>query len=233
MWITEFGWVRDPVEDGVQCADAGGFKDFQWMTVSRNVQADYTTRAFAYADENWPWAGPMFLWNLDWHMYDPSYENMCSNLRYFSMLDVHGAPLPVFIAFQSMSKRPVSTSPRLGAAVHDMARVAEAGCAAMVDMGSFTVVNTGYAGSFSVDVEPANGPGIPLILTSPSSAVSGTVVSVAVNASSVKPGLYLLPINLRARIGERTASHVVKAWLLLKYPTAPDCVAKFNANPVE
>ena len=231
IWITEFGWVRNPQEDGVSCGDAGGFKDFQWMTVSSSVQADYTRRAFDFADKNWPWAGPMFLWNLDWHMYNSSYEDMCSNLRYFSMLDPHGDPLPVFKAFAAMPKRLAYNGPQLGATVHDMVRVAEAGCAGLVDMGSFTVVNTGLSGTFSVDVQPANGPGVPLVVASTATALSGSEVSVVVDANGVKPGLYLLPINLRTTIGERTASYLIKAWLLLSYPTTPDCVSRFNLSP--
>jgi hypothetical protein len=48
------------------------------------VQADYLARAFFYADENWPWMGPMFIFNLDfgtvnWYEY-------CDPVRWYSLL---------------------------------------------------------------------------------------------------------------------------------------------------
>ena len=96
MWATEFGWIRDPGAD----ADGHGgdwgwcklvpeFNDyFGWMLVSELQQADYLSRAFAYADAHWPWMGPMFVWNLDWH----DYGWLCEPARYFSVLKIDYAP---------------------------------------------------------------------------------------------------------------------------------------------
>jgi len=228
MWITEFGWVRNPAEDGLNCANEMGFRDFQWMIVSRNTQADYTVRAFQFAETNWPWVGPMFAWNLNWHQYDADYEARCSNLRFFSFLDSNGAPLPVFNAFKAMPKRPATYTPVVGAEIENMTRVVEAGCAGVIDMGSFTVVNAGYPGSLNVVVEPANGPGLPLVATSVQAVSSGDKVDVLVDTRKIQPGLYLIPINLRSVGEKRITSTVVRGWLLLNPPETPECVARFN-----
>ena len=109
MWATEFGWIRDPDAD----ADGHGgdwgwcklvpeFNDyFGWMLVSELQQADYLSRAFAYADAHWPWMGPMFVWNLDWN--DQGWT--CSDIRFFSLLYVSGEPAPAYEAMAAMEKR--------------------------------------------------------------------------------------------------------------------------------
>ncbi len=92
IWATEFSWLRDPSEDGADpgwCHNVPAYRDtFDWMDVSEVQQADYITRAFQYADENWPWMGPMFVWNLDWH----DYGWLCEPARYFSVLKIDYAP---------------------------------------------------------------------------------------------------------------------------------------------
>jgi len=87
-WATEFSWLRDPSEDGATpgwCHRIDEYENnFGWIDVPEVQQANYITRAFQYADENWPWMGPMFVWNLDWHDYDW----LCLPARYFSVLKV-------------------------------------------------------------------------------------------------------------------------------------------------
>jgi hypothetical protein len=56
IWATEFGWVVE-----TEC-DLG---EHEWMEVSEAQQAEYLAGAYDYADEQWPWMGPMFLFNLD------------------------------------------------------------------------------------------------------------------------------------------------------------------------
>ena len=88
IWATEFSWLRDPNDDGAipgWCHHIDEYQDnFGWMNVPEVQQADYITRAFQYADENWPWMGAMFVWNLDWH----DYGWQCDPARYFSVLKV-------------------------------------------------------------------------------------------------------------------------------------------------
>ena len=56
IWATEFGWVLE-----TDCY----LGEHEWMEVAEAQQADYLAAAYEYADENWPWMGPMFLFNLD------------------------------------------------------------------------------------------------------------------------------------------------------------------------
>ncbi|MCC6904688.1 MAG: hypothetical protein IT326_02525 [Anaerolineae bacterium] len=231
IWITEFGWVRDPAEEGKDCGSDPGFANFNWMKFPASVQAAYTQRAFEFADKNWPWAGPMFLWNLDWNLYDVSYEPICSHLRWYGILGGDGAPLPVYYAVQNVEKLPEEQlRPKVGASTTSLTRTAEAGCASRIRMGSFTVENRGYPGPLRVRVEPANAPGTPRVSTSITEAASGTSVEIFVDASGIPPGLYLIAVNLRQVDTDRVTSEVVRGWLLIHYPTSPECIARYAAG---
>ncbi len=87
VWATEFSWLRDDDDYGGVPSNCNSEYEatFGWMEVSELEQAGYFTRAFQYADENWSWMGPMFIWNLDWHDY---HLWDCEAARYFSIL--HG-----------------------------------------------------------------------------------------------------------------------------------------------
>jgi hypothetical protein len=104
MWATEFGWIRDPDADGLGlCKFVPEFNDhFGWMLVTELQQADYLSRAFAYADTHWPWMGAMFLWNLDWN--DQGW--ICDNIRFFSLRYVSGEVAPAYDTLAEMAKRP-------------------------------------------------------------------------------------------------------------------------------
>jgi hypothetical protein len=75
VWATEFGWILRSDE-----CDLG---EHEWMEVSEAQQAQYLADAYAYADEQWPWMGPMFLFNLDfgtvgWYAH-------CDPMRWYSV----------------------------------------------------------------------------------------------------------------------------------------------------
>lgn len=75
VWATEFGWVLE-----TDC-DLGGH---EWMEVSELQQAEYLAGAYQYAQQNWPWMGPMFFFNLDfatvlW------YPDLCNQMRWYSI----------------------------------------------------------------------------------------------------------------------------------------------------
>lgn len=94
IWTTEFGWLRDPAEDGVSCPDNHpSIRDFDWLRLDGNTQADYILRAFQYASR-WPWSGPLFLWNLNWSQLPESALDRCSHMRWFSLLRADGSPTP-------------------------------------------------------------------------------------------------------------------------------------------
>jgi hypothetical protein len=112
MWATEFGWIRDPDADGYGwCKLRPEFNEpFGWMLVSELEQADYLSRAFAYADAHWPWMEAMFVWNLDWN--DQGGWD-CSDIRFFSLLYVQGDATPAYDALAAMDKHPGPAGCRL------------------------------------------------------------------------------------------------------------------------
>ena len=117
IWATEFGWLRDPSEDGFGwCHTIPVFEDnFGWMDVPEVQQANYLTRAFQYADEHWPWMGAMFIWAFDFHKQGAE----CWSGRYFSVRryngpeDEEGTPTLAYPALISMTKWPGHFGPRL------------------------------------------------------------------------------------------------------------------------
>ncbi len=109
MWATEFGWIRDPAPDGYGWCKQEHLDGFLWMLVNELEQADYLSRALAYADANWPWMEAMFVWNLDW--YDQGWD--CENIRFFSLRYVDGTAAPAYDALAVMNKRPGPAGCRL------------------------------------------------------------------------------------------------------------------------
>ncbi|MBN1249933.1 MAG: hypothetical protein JXC32_19880 [Anaerolineae bacterium] len=102
VWGTEFGWLLASSECNSYWEQIG----FAWQQVTAQQQADYLTRAFAYADANWPWMEVMVVSNLDFSRM-PWYQT-CEPLRWFSILEEDGAPRPAYTALTEMPKRPRS-----------------------------------------------------------------------------------------------------------------------------
>lgn len=106
VWSTEFGWLLDAAEEGVDCVNAWKDMGFDWQKVSAEQQADYLQRAFAYADANWPWMGAMFVSNLDFSV--TTWYAPCDPLNWFSVLRPDNSPRLAYTALQSIEKRPRS-----------------------------------------------------------------------------------------------------------------------------
>ncbi len=100
MWATEFGWIIDAKEEGLDCA----WPSLDWQRVSRNRQAEYVVKAYDFAAKNWPWMGPMFLWNYDFSL-SPQYPDPCEQMKFFSMLDEQGRERPLFGALKASSSK--------------------------------------------------------------------------------------------------------------------------------
>jgi hypothetical protein len=101
VWATEFSWI---VERPDNCADG-----HSWAEVTEQQQADYLVAAFQYADEHWPWMGPMFL-ILDFGT-TPWYEEECEPLRWYSIYyrpweqwTIPPTPRPAVSALTAMQK---------------------------------------------------------------------------------------------------------------------------------
>jgi hypothetical protein len=97
MWATEFGWVVE-----TDC----WLGEHDWMKVTEAKQAENLAVAYAYADENWPWMGPMFVFNLDFGAVD--WYADCDPMRWYSILyrqnhhDPWNSPIVRRLAFYSL-----------------------------------------------------------------------------------------------------------------------------------
>ncbi|MFP4322051.1 MAG: hypothetical protein ACLFTK_06325 [Anaerolineales bacterium] len=225
IWLTEFGWLRDPAEDGVACSDQDpDFQGFAWLRVDGATQADYIARAFRYADRNWPWAGPTFLWNLNFSMRpnDGSLA-MCSHQRWFGLLRQDGTPTLAFQRVATMPKRYSDYLPTMILYADDMTVETSAFCPGQVQVGQFNVGNTGYPGNFTARVEPATAPNGPPVNVSTTSARVGTDVDVFVDATGLSPGLHVVYVNVRATIGGQLRAQNVRGFVIVRESNDRDC----------
>jgi hypothetical protein len=214
IWITEFGWLRTPREEGVNCDGHPNFQGFEWMQFPGDLQATYTVRAFEYADRHWPWVGPMFLWNLNWHTYEENYAPLCEQMRWFGILNRDGSPNATYRAVQGMEKRYSDYLPRLEIWVEDMTETVEAFCPGAVYFGNFSVLNVGYPHPLAITVEPAEGANMPRVAVSPNLATSGDVIDVWVDPGDVDPGTHMIIINVRTIIDGQSRSTHVQGWVM-------------------
>jgi len=92
MWATEFGWIVRPPPC---CRTQGDWPARLWQAVAEGRQARYTVRAFAYAEDHWPWMEVMFLWNLDYARYHLGGDETCAHcesMGWYSILNPDGSP---------------------------------------------------------------------------------------------------------------------------------------------
>jgi len=110
IWATEMGWLTD-FDRGCSLALGSGSSPPRHVhlaslsyRVSLEQQGDYLVRAFRYAEEHMPWAGPMFIFNLDWNVgFQPNCDpgNM---FRWYSILDESGSGTSAYQKLKSMPK---------------------------------------------------------------------------------------------------------------------------------
>ncbi len=216
IWLTEFGWLRDPAEDGVSCSDTDpNFAGFAWLRVSGQTQADYTVRAYDWADRHWPWAGPMFLWNLNWSLYDFGVNPLCSHMRWFSVLRSDGSPLPVFNRVASMPHRFSDYLPRLTIYAENMTVETSTSCPGSVLVGEFKVLNSGYPGSFRADVQGVSPPGGPALEVYPPVVKNGDTVQVFADTGGLASGLHTIYVNVTASIGEQLVAETIQGYIVV------------------
>jgi hypothetical protein len=227
MWMTEFGWLRDPAEEGVACSDGHpAFRGFGWLRVDGRTQAEYIVRSFDYADKNWPWAGPMFLWNLNWSRMAPESLPQCSHMRWFSLLRPQGGTTVAFAAVADMPRRPAYFAPGqipeillpelTLVAYDDMTVAVGESCPATIRVGEFMVKNTGSAGStFTATITPATGPHSPEITVSPEVAEADETVTIYADTTGLPAGQYVVFINVTTEIDGKRANRYIQAYILV------------------
>jgi hypothetical protein len=215
IWLTEFGWLRDPNEDGIGCSDGSPeFSGFAWLRVPAATQASYLVRAFEYAHENWPWAGPMFVWNLNWNMM--GWLPLCDHRRWFGLLKSNGSRTPAFDAFARMPHYYSDYAPQIEIAAESMVATTSLACLKRVTLGELAVHNIGYPANVRLQVQPVNGIEPPFVEVSPSQVIVGTKVQVIVNPEGIRSaGQYPLYVNVRYSVGGQVKSQAIQGYVIV------------------
>lgn len=216
VWLTEFGWLRDPGEDGVGCSDSDpNFSGFAWLRVSSSQQANYLVRAFEYAHENWQWVGPMFVWNMNWSVM--GWLPPCDHRRWFGLLTPGGQKTPAFYALASMPHHFSSYTPKLLVQGADQLTIQTSiACLKRTKLGDLTVQNIGYPANISVVVDPANGVDPPFLDVKPSRVQMGETSEIFVNPQGINmPGQYPVYINVRTTINGQVKSQVEQGFVIV------------------
>ncbi len=216
IWLTEFGWLRNPTEDGVLCPPGDpNFREFAWMQVDGQTQGDYIVRAFDFADRNWAWAGPMFLWNLNWSQFGLETLPRCSHMRWFALLSAQGQRTIAFDRVAAMPRRVAREIPEMTLVADEMTVEVGVTCPGVVQIGQFEIVNTGYPGSFIASVEPAQSFSGPQVDVSPPIAEDGDTVTVFADTTGLVPGLYVVYINVQTTIAGSLVSRNVRGYVII------------------
>lgn len=215
VWLTEFGWLRDPAAEGISCTNTDpDFQGFDWLRVDEQTQADYIVRAFDYADRNWAWAGPMFLWNLNWSMNFSI--NPCHHTRWFAILRADGRTTPALERVAVMPRRPVRLLPEMTLSSDPMTVEVGVSCPATVTVGQFTVVNSGSPGTtFTAQIEPAQSLGGPSVTVTPTAVKPGDIVIIYADTRGLPTGVYIIYINIRATIADRLVVRNVRGYVIV------------------
>lgn len=216
VWLTEFGWLRNPAEDGVPCSVADpNFRDFAWMQLDSHTQADYIVRAFDFADRYWEWAGPMFLWNLNWSMLPNETLSICNHMRWFSLLNMKGEPTQAFYRVAAMPRRPARPVPQMVLAADSMTVEVGLNCPTLARVGQFEIQNAGYPGEFTVSIEPAISLLGPQIEVTPPIAKVGDLITVFANTDGLSTGRYIIYINALTEIAGRRISQNLQGYVIV------------------
>jgi hypothetical protein len=214
IWLTEFGWLRDPSEDGVNCSDTDpDFTGFAWLRVSSEQQANYLVHAFQYADQNWPWAGPMFVWNLNWQQ--QTWLNQCSHQRWFALLRLNGEPTVAYRKLQAMERHYSDYQPHLELHADAMTANISMDCLHRMPVGKFRIDNTGYPLPVALTINPANGIDPPFVEVDHKNAHIGDTVTVFINPIGLQgPGQYPIYVNVKATVNKQLISQNIQGYVV-------------------
>lgn len=216
IWLTEFGWLRNPAEDGVGCGLGDpDFREFAWMQVDGQTQADYIVRAFDYADRNWAYVGPMFLWNLNWSMFSLTTLSRCNHMRWFSLLKADGQATTAFYTVAAMTRRPLLPIPEMTLEADAMTVEVGVNCPGVVKVGEFEIQNTGYPGTFTATISPAVSLSGPQVDVTPTTARDGDTVTVYADTTGLDTSMYIIFINVTAEIAGRNVARNVRGYVIV------------------
>jgi hypothetical protein len=90
IWITEFGWATHNTTPGFEFGNQVSFEQ----------QAEYIVGAMQRTREQYPWAGAMFLWNLNFAILRARSGQPRHEQASFAILNSDGSPRLSFLAIQ-------------------------------------------------------------------------------------------------------------------------------------
>ena len=90
MWLTEFGWSTKNEAPGYEYG----------AVISEELQAQYITRAYEKARQEYPWMGVMFLWTLNHSVVVPPTDEKYP----WSLVRGDWSPRPSYFAVKNMPK---------------------------------------------------------------------------------------------------------------------------------
>jgi hypothetical protein len=157
----------------------------------------------------------MFLWNLNWSLYPPDVNPLCSHMRWFSLLRRDGTPLPVFERVASMTRRPSDYLPRLTLYAENMTVETSTYCPGSILVGEFQVLNSGYPGTFTATVQTAVPPGGPEVEVFPPDPSAGDTVQVYADTTNLRPGLHTIYLNVAATIEEEAYAQMIQGYIVI------------------
>jgi hypothetical protein len=213
VWLTEFGWMRDPIEDPYYgnmsyqnygwCNSRSDFPQ-KWMRVPEAAQADYLVRAFQYADAHMPWIGAMFVFNIDWNT--EGWE--CASDKFFSIYKATTglpttdprtkAPSLAVAALTNMPKRSAFTAPTLAVGPGALTFLAEV-MTPTVQTQTLHLSASGFNQTVTWTVNLSATPPLSLQVT-PISGTQSADVAVRLNTAAViTPGSYQAQLFITAQ----------------------------------
>ena len=202
IWATELGWIVRPPD---HCLDHPSFAGREWQLVSEEEQAENLAGAFAYAHEEMPWMGPMFVFNLNFNT--TSFYEECEQMRYFGI-----AGRPAEEALRQMAKHPASGILRVaGPATPYLEAAADQPLTKPI---SVTVRNRGWGAlTFTATVTASAGLEISLMpLTGTLAPQSFLALSGTAGISGRSPGVYSATVTVEGSPGTGSApatAHIV------------------------
>ncbi len=91
MWVTEYGWCSDQRPDG--------YGECKYNTPEQ--QGEYIVRAMQFSRKYYPWMGVMFIWNLNFSIFQPWYTGPA----HYSILNGDWSARPAYFIIKNRPKQ--------------------------------------------------------------------------------------------------------------------------------
>ena len=193
VWATEWGWIIEPPQ---HCLNSPTWSGRQWQVISAEKQAENLAGAFQYADANWPWMGPMFVFNLNFNT--AGHYDECEQMRFYGVED-----RPAEAALRNMPKRYASSVVPLTVAWDGVTATYDRTQLPLQIEVEFDILNgSSVASNYAVSVSETD-LSIRFTSTSGTIAAGGRAVNVAtIDVPNLAAGFYSAEITITGDVGE-------------------------------